>query len=38
VKEAANLRPDHTKLPPVDWEELENWITARLEEAKREKK
>jgi chorismate mutase len=38
VKEAANLRPDHTKLPPVDWEELENWITARLDEAKGEKK
>jgi chorismate mutase len=38
VKEAANLRPDHTKLPPVNWEELENWITARLEEAKKEKK
>jgi chorismate mutase len=37
VKEAANLRPDHTKLPPVNWEELENWITARLDEAKREK-
>ena len=37
VKEAANLRPDHTKLPPVDWEELENWITARLDEAKKEK-
>jgi chorismate mutase len=38
VKEAANLRPDHTKLPPVDWEELENWISARLDDAKREKK
>jgi chorismate mutase len=38
VKEAANLRPDHTKLPPVNWEELENWITARLDEAKKEKK
>jgi chorismate mutase len=38
VKEAANLRPDQTKLPPVDWEELENWITARLNEAKKEKK
>ncbi len=38
VKEATKLRPDHTKLPPVDWEELENWITARLDEAKNEKK
>ncbi len=38
VKEATKLRPDHTKLPPVDWEELENWITARLDEAKKEKK
>ncbi len=33
VKEAASLRPDRTKLPPVNWEELEVWITARLAEA-----
>lgn len=26
IKEAANLRPDRTKLPPVDWKELEDWI------------
>ena len=33
VKEAASLRPDRTKIPPVDWEELEAWITARLAES-----
>ena len=38
VKEASKLRPDHIKLPPVDWDELETWITARLEEANKEKK
>ncbi len=26
VKEAARLRPDRSKLPPVDWRELEEWI------------
>jgi chorismate mutase len=26
IKEAARLRPDRSKLPPVDWEELERWI------------
>jgi chorismate mutase len=30
VKDAARLRPDLSKLPPVDWEELEGWITAHL--------
>lgn len=34
VKEAANLRPDRLQLPPVDWDELEAWITERLQEAK----
>jgi chorismate mutase len=33
VKEATNLRPDRTQLPPVDWEELETWISQRLAEA-----
>ncbi len=32
IKEAANLRPDRSKLPPVDWEELESWIDAHLDE------
>ncbi len=26
IKGAKNLRPDLSSLPPVDWEELENWI------------
>lgn len=26
VREAKTLRPDLTKLPAVDWEELEEWI------------
>ena len=35
IKEAAKLRPDHSKIPPVDWEELERWIAEHLnEEAK----
>jgi chorismate mutase len=27
VKQAAGLRPDRTQLPPVDWDELEQWIS-----------
>ncbi len=34
IKDAAQLRPDRTKLPPVDWEELEGWIQQRLAEVK----
>jgi chorismate mutase len=26
IKEAAALRPDRSKLPPVDWKDLEDWI------------
>jgi chorismate mutase len=26
IKDAAGLRPDRSKLPPVDWRELEAWI------------
>lgn len=26
VKDAVQLRPDLCKLPPVDWDELEQWI------------
>ena len=33
VKEAAHLRSDRSQLPPVDWNELEAWITARLRDA-----
>lgn len=35
IKEAAALRPDRSKLPPVDWNELEKWIAEHLnDEAK----
>jgi chorismate mutase len=27
---AAKLRPDLSKLPPVDWEELETWINEQV--------
>jgi chorismate mutase len=30
VKEAKRLRPDLSRLPPVDWDELEAWIAAQL--------
>jgi chorismate mutase len=32
IKEAAKLRPDRTKIPPVDWQELERWIKDHLDE------
>ena len=32
LHEAVKLRPDLTRLPPVDFEELERWITARMQE------
>ena len=32
IKEAARLRPDHSKIPPIDWEELERWIAEHLNE------
>ena len=31
LKEAAGLRPDLMKLPPVDWAELESWIEDHLD-------
>jgi len=31
IKQAANLRPDHSKLPPVDWTELERWIAEHID-------
>ena len=34
IKGAANLRPDRTQLPPVDWEDLEGWIVQRLQDVK----
>jgi chorismate mutase len=30
VREANRLRPDLTKLPAVDWDELENWISEHM--------
>ncbi len=30
IKDAARLRPDLSRLPPVDWDELERWISAHL--------
>lgn len=30
VKDAKRLRPDLSKLPPVDWNELEEWIDDHL--------
>ena len=30
VKGASALRPDLSRLPPVDWDELENWIDEEL--------
>ena len=36
VREAVRLRPDLSKLPPVDWEELEQWINEQQEKTKDE--
>lgn len=30
VRKAKRLRPDISKLPPVDWEELDRWITEHM--------
>jgi len=30
IREAKRLRPDLTKLPAVDWEELEAWINEHM--------
>jgi chorismate mutase len=35
IKGAERLRPDLTKLPPVDWEELERWIGGHLDQTVR---
>jgi chorismate mutase len=31
LREAKRLRPDLTKLPAVDWEELESWINEHMQ-------
>ncbi len=33
IKDAARLRPDLCKLPPVDWKDLEEWIEKNLDVA-----
>ena len=38
IKDASNLRPDRSKLPPVDWDELERWITEKLKDSKPSRK
>lgn len=35
IKGAANLRPDRSQLPPVDWEDLESWIQEHLNDQAR---
>jgi chorismate mutase len=30
IHEAIRLRPDLSKLPPVDWDELEGWIQQQI--------
>lgn len=30
IHDAVRLRPDLSKLPPVDWQELENWISGQM--------
>lgn len=30
IRDAVRLRPDLSKLPPVDWDELESWIHQNL--------
>ncbi|MEM9351798.1 MAG: chorismate mutase [Planctomycetota bacterium] len=31
VREAKRLRPDLSNLPPVDWDELEQWISEQMQ-------
>jgi chorismate mutase len=35
IKEATRLRPDLSKLPPVDFEELERWIAEQMQSLKK---
>ncbi len=30
IRDAVKLRPDLTKLPPVDWADLESWIARQM--------
>jgi chorismate mutase len=31
IRDAVKLRPDLSKLPPVNWEELEAWISEQMQ-------
>jgi chorismate mutase len=33
IRDAVRLRPDLNKLPPVNWEELEAWISEHMKES-----
>lgn len=35
IKEATRLRPDLSKLPPVDFDELERWIAEQMQQLKK---
>lgn len=35
IKDATRLRPDLSKLPPVDFEELERWIAVQMKDIKK---
>jgi len=35
IKNAVRLRPDLSSLPPVDWDDLEQWIDDHLDESAR---
>jgi len=32
IREAVRLRPDLSKLPPVNWDELERWIDEQMQD------
>jgi chorismate mutase len=32
IRDAVKLRPDLSKLPPVNWDELEAWISEQMKE------
>ena len=32
IRDAVSLRPEFGKLPPVDWQELEEWIQQQMEQ------
>lgn len=34
IRDAVRLRPDLSKLPPVNWDELESWINTQMGEPK----